>query len=124
LPATPFSGGQRDWRFFDQLVVTSFFSRLAVNFSSQLLAEMDLVLVKKLPASTPTRITLTAVYSTNLCAAHTGAHLRRVSWSYAGGKRTRSLLERAAEAPAGVASPGAVDALIVHHQTENGSDCP
>jgi hypothetical protein len=33
---------------------------LAGNFSSQLLADIDLVFVKKLPATTPTRITSTA----------------------------------------------------------------
>jgi hypothetical protein len=46
-----------NWLVFRQLPATSFFWQLAGNFSSQLPADIDLVFVKKLPATTPPHIT-------------------------------------------------------------------
>jgi hypothetical protein len=57
---------------------TSFFWQLAGNVLSQTIADIELVIGKKLHASTPTRITLLAGNSRSHCAARIGAHLRRL----------------------------------------------
>jgi hypothetical protein len=67
-----------------QLLATSIFWQLAGNFSSQLLADMDLVSTKKLHATTPPRITLLAGNfqataqraPARICAAELGAEWR------------------------------------------------